>query len=330
MPRSPRVHVQERPLMELCNRTVQGFSLLNPDGTFNALVVGALAKAQEDFPVALHGGAVMGDHWHLLASPNDVEQQAGFVGAFTRRLSILAGRRHEWQGPIFVERYKAIEIAAEEEAQARRLKYVLSNGCKEGLVSSPLEWPGVAFAEAMLGDGVLKGLWIDRNALYEARRRGEVVSELDYAEEVEVVLEPLPCWAHLSRDAYSRAVRGLIDRIEAETAASHAVDGTRPAGAEAVRAADPWMRRKLEKVPAASVLAASAGMWKVLLDGYRDRVTAYRAASERFRSGLRDTVFPPNCFPPALPFVSAGASPGVPAYPEKSMDLSSGPRPEPD
>ena len=320
MPRSPRVHVQERPLMDICNRTVQGLSLLSPDGTFNALVVGALAKAQEDFPVALHGGAMMGDHWHLLITPDDVEQQAGFVGAFTRRLSLIAGRRHDWQGPIFVERYKALEVSAEDEAQVRRLKYVLSNGCKEGLVSSPLEWPGVPFAAAMLGDRVLKGLWIDREALYEARRRGEQVSELDFAEEVEVVLEPLPCWAHLSRDAYGRAVRELIDGIEAETAASHAVEGTSPAGAEAVRSANPWTRRTLEKVVASSVSAASTGMWKALLDGYQDRVTAYRVASERFRSGLRDTVFPPNCFPPALPFVPAGSSPGVPAYPEDGTD----------
>ena len=139
MARSPRVHVQERPLMDICNRTVQGLSLLNPDGTFNALVVGALAQAQQDFPVALHAGAMLGNHFHLLITPDDVEQQAGFIGSFTRRLSLLAARRHEWQGPIFVERYKAIEIAAEEKAQARRLKYVLSNGCKEGLVTSKFQ-----------------------------------------------------------------------------------------------------------------------------------------------------------------------------------------------
>ena len=312
--------------MDLCNRTVQGFSLLRPDGTFNALVVGALAKAQEDFPVALHGGAVLSDHWHLLVTPDDVEQQAGFVGAFTRRLSLIAGRRHDWQGPIFVERYKAIEISAEEKAQAGRLKYVLSNGCKEGLVASPLDWPGVSFAEALVGERVLKGVWIDRDGLYEARRRGEEVSEMDFAEEVELVLEPLPCWAHLPAAAYRESVQGLIDQIEKETAAMHAVDGTRPAGAEAVMSADPWTRRKLEKTVVSRVLAASAAAWKVLLDGYRDRVAAYRLASERLRSGLRNTVFPPNCFPPALPFVPASFSSGVPACPEEWV----GPRPRMD
>ena len=330
MARSPRVHVQKRPLMDVCNRTVQGLSLLRPDATFNALVVGALAKAQEDFPVALHAGAVMGNHWHLLMTPEDVEQQAGFVGSFTRRLSLIAGRRHDWQGPIFVERYQAIEISAEEEAQARRLKYVLANGCKEGLVASPIDWPGVPFARALLGDRVLKGVWIDRDALYEARRRGEVVSEMDFADEVEVVLEPLPCWAHLSPEGYGQAVRGLIDRVEEETAAMHAVDGTRPAGAAAVMSADPWTRRRLERAPVSSVLAASARMWKELLDGYRARVATYRTASERLRSGVRNTVFPPNCFPPALPFVPASPSSGVPAYPEERVDGPSEAHPGPD
>ena len=327
MARSPRVHVQDRPLMEICNRTVQGLSLLHPDDTFNALVVGALAKAQADFPVALHAGAVTNNHFHLLLSPDDVEQQAGFIGSFTRRLSWLAARRHGWQGPIFVERYKALEISAEEEAQARRLSYVLSNGCKEGLVASPLDWPGVSFASALIGDRVLKGLWIDREALYEARRRGERVSESDFAEEVEVTLEPLPCWVHMSPQEARQAVHGVIDQIVEATAAMHAVDGTRPAGAAAVVSADPWVRRKLEKVPVSSVLAASAKMWKLLLDGYRARVATYRAASDRFRSGVRNTVFPPNCFPPALPFVPS--SPGVPAYPEESMIGLSGTRLDP-
>ena len=324
MARSPRVHVQDRPLMDVCNRTVQGLSLLNPDGTFNALVVGALAETQRDFPVALHAGAVMGNHWHLLITPADVEQQAGFVGSFTRRLSLLAARRHDWQGPIFVERYKAIEISAEEEAQARRLKYVLSNGCKEGLVASPFDWPGVPFASALLGDRVLKGAWIDRQGLYEARRRGEEVSETDFAEEVEVVLEPLPCWAHLSPEGYGQAVHGLIESIEEETASMHAVDGTRPAGATAVMSANPWTRHALDKTSVASVLASSTKMWKVLLDGYRARVASYRVASERFRSGARNTVFPPNCFPPALPAVPATSSPSVPAYPEEPVNGPSG------
>lgn len=325
MARSPRAHVQERPLMDICNRTVQGFSLLRPDGRFNALVVGALAKAQEDFPVALHGGAMMNDHWHLLLTPDDLEQQSGFVGAFTRRLSLIAGRRHDWQGPIFVERYRAIEVSAEEEAQVRRLKYVLANGCKEGLVESPLDWPGVPFARALVGDRVLKGLWIDRDAFYEARRRGEEVSEMDFAEEVEVVLEPLPCWSHLSEESCRESVQGLIDVIIEETAAMHRVDGTRPAGAEAVKSADLWVRRKVERTGVSKVLAVSVETWKVLLDGYRDRVAAYRLASERFRSGLRNTVFPPNCFPPALPFV-----PGVPAYPEDPTYSELGPVPGPD
>ena len=322
MPRLPRVHIQKRPLMELGNRVCQGFDLLDLDADFTASVVGILAKAQMLFGMELHGGAVMSDHFHLIASPEDVEQQAAFMGFFTRRLSQLAGRRHDWDGSMFPQRYNAMEISSEPAAQAARLKYVLSNGCKEGLVASPLEWPGVPFADAMVGDGVLKGTWVDREALYEARRRGEVVSEEDFAEEVELVLSPLPCWAHMSTRAYGAVARSLIDAIERETAAMHEADGTRPVGprrlleAQGRRGLRP---RKLERRPCPWIFGRSLEVVQALMEGLKQKVVAYRTASELLRSGFRQVRFPENCFPPALPFVPYAGVPvsGVPGRPEK-------------
>lgn len=312
MPRPPRLHVQNRPLMELCNRVCLGFDLLAPDDTFNALVVGALAKAQERYPVAIHAGQVLSDHFHLLISPTDVEEQAGFMAVFTRHLSMIAGRRHGHLGPLFTERYRATEVVDVEAAQVARLKYVLGNGCKEGLVASPLEWPGVPFAGAMSSGEPLKGIWVDREALHMARRRGELVDELDFAEEVELVLEPLPCWAHLSRREHAEAVRGVIHAVEQETAAMHQVDGTLPAGRERVKKANPWTPRPLERRPCPWIYGVSKERVRELLKALAAKVAEYREASARLRSGDRLVVFPPNCFPPALSFVPLSPVPGVP------------------
>lgn len=328
MPRLPRLHVQDRPLMELCNRVCQGFALLRPDEDFNALVIGALAKAQELFPVAVHGGQILSTHLHLLCSPADVEQQAGFMAFFTRHLSMIAAGRHDWQGSMFPQRYSALEISPEESAQVERLKYVLSNGCKEGLVASPLEWPGVGFAAALVGGGRLKGVWVNRAALYAARRRGEDVSERDFAEPVELVLSPLPCWAHLGRRRYRGAVAGLIREIEKETAGMHRAAGTLPAGAAAVQRARPLSPRPLERTPGRWVYARSLEVVSELLEGLKQKVVSYRAAADLLRSGLRQTVFPPNCFPPALPFEpSTVSSVSVPSV--SVPGDSTGPSPPP-
>ena len=56
MPRLPRVHLQERPLMEFGNRVCQGFDLLDLDEDFSAEVVGILAKAQQLVPMRVQAG----------------------------------------------------------------------------------------------------------------------------------------------------------------------------------------------------------------------------------------------------------------------------------
>ena len=54
-----------------------------------------------------------------------------------------------------------------------RLYYLLSNSCKEGLVGSPLQWPGVSAAAALYrGEWTMRGIWYDRTAEHADRLRG--------------------------------------------------------------------------------------------------------------------------------------------------------------
>ena len=310
MGRDPRVHIQEQPLMEFTNRVFQGCCLIDQDEFFQREVIGFLYLAKKLFPMKLHSGVIAGNHFHLKGSPEDVQQQADFLGYFTRLLSMAIKRRHpEWEGPVFPQRYKGMEVSAETEAQCARMHYFLSNMCKEGLVSSPLEWPGAPFAEALMNGGVLKGVVVDRDALYKARRRGEEVTEQDFAEEVELLLDPLPCFAHLTREEYEDAMKAMIRRVEKETAAMHAVDGTRSLGVEGVKIVDPMKRRKLERSPRPKVYAFEQDVREKLYEGLRLIITAYREAAEKLRDGHLKVRFPPNCFPSALPFVARDSAP---------------------
>jgi hypothetical protein len=83
-----------------------------------------------------------------------------------------AGRLHGWEDKIWSRRYQAIVVSPEEAAQIERLGYVLSNGCKEGPVARPQDWPGVHSARALVQGAALTGTWFDRTQEYAARRRG--------------------------------------------------------------------------------------------------------------------------------------------------------------
>jgi len=62
------------------------------------------------------------------------------------------------------------------------------------------------------------GVWYNRTALYEARRRGERVDLEDFAEPETVHLSPLPCWQGLSEDEIRDHLAALLETIERENA----------------------------------------------------------------------------------------------------------------
>jgi hypothetical protein len=98
----------------------------------------------------------------------------------------------DWPDGIWSSRYRAIVVSQEEAAQIERLRYVLSNGCKEGLVGRPQDWPGVHAVRALVADEAVEGYWFSRTQEYAARRRGEDFNRLQYATRETVTLTPLP------------------------------------------------------------------------------------------------------------------------------------------
>ena len=91
------------------------------------------------------------------------------------------GRIREWSGTLWHRRYDAIVVSDEPEAQWQRLRYVLSHGAKEGLVESPLDWPGVHAAKPLIHGEPLAGTWFNRSKEWAARNRGLNVSPADFA-----------------------------------------------------------------------------------------------------------------------------------------------------
>ena len=201
-------------------------------------------------------------------------------------------------------RYTSIPVSDEPEAQIARLRYLLANSAKEGLVLSPLDWPGVHCAKALMRGTPLQGVWIDRTAFHEARKRGDDAKLSDFEEELELHFQPLPCWSHLDEGAWRDEVAELVRDIEAETLDMHRQNGTVPLGATAVLRAHQHQRPGREnRSPKPRFHARLKIVREAMEAAYAAFVESYAAAASRLRQGDSRPRFPPNCFPPGLPFV---------------------------
>lgn len=308
MGRIPRTIPHPKALVEITQRTLQGRFFFRPSAELRSVVVGVLARAQERTGVAVHGVAFLSNHYHLLITVDTTEQLVAFMQFVGTNLSKEIGALVDWPGSLFDGRYDSVPISREEPAQVARLRYLLSQGCKEGLVASPLDWPGVHSARASLEGRTMKGRWVDRSAFHLARARGRRIDGRrvrpdDFAEEVELELSPLPCWASLDAAEYRARQASMVREIEEETLARHRRDGTRPVGVGALRRRHPHFRSGLEaKRSRPRFHAWNPSERRRLHDGLREFVRAYRQAASELQRGNTRARFPPDCFPPGLPY----------------------------
>jgi len=291
-------------VVEITCRTVQGRFLLKPSRELNETVVGVVARAARTFPVEVHGIAVLSNHMHLLVSVSDARRLAEFMAYVNGNLAREAGRLYRWRHRFWARRYRAIVVSDEEAAQVARLKYLLSQGTKEGLVAQPTDWPGVHCANALLEGDPLTGVWIDRTRQCAARRAGEKFHRYTFADDETLHLSPLPCWNHLSARQYQRAVQELLTEIEDSARSRESAPGRRSRVRAVLRVHPHDSPGEIETRPAPAFHAHGREVRRQLETAYTIFVEAFRAASERLRAGDRDARFPAGSFPPALPFVA--------------------------
>ena len=195
-------------------------------------------------------------------------------------------------------------MVADEESQVNRLRYVLCQGLKEGLVDRVDRWPGVSSFRASTRGVPLGGVWHDRTAEYEAKRRGKRAqagaSERSYC----VLLSQLPALNELTDQDYRSFVRSLVHEEERAVDASRREGGKSAVlGARRVLQQDPHAAPEETKhSPAPMVHAASVAVREVFLATYRAFVDAFKAAVANLRSG-KDADFPEGAFPAPAPFV---------------------------
>ena len=291
-------------LVEVTCRTIQGRYLLRPSKELRSITLGVLARAQSLHQVDLHAFVFLSNHYHLLLSVDDALQLARFMNYLNSNLAREAGRMYDWKERFWGRRYQAIVISEEDAAQIGRLRYLLSHGCKEGLVARPRDWPGAHSVQAVLDGTTLKGWWFNRSREYAARLRGEMFHRFAYATLESIQLTPLPCWRNLPESSRRARIAEIVHQIEADTVDRHSRDGSRPLGRSAILGQDPHDRpQTIKKTPAPAFHAATKSVRKDLVEAYRWFLDAYRRAAQCLREGDSKARFPEGSFPPGLPFV---------------------------
>jgi hypothetical protein len=250
----------------------------------------------------------MSSHFHLLLSVDDADQLARFMEYLDSNLAREIKRLYDWPEHVWGRRYQAILVSEEEAAQVDRFLYILSHGVKEGLVPHTHDWPGVHCVRELLAGEPIRGLWFNRSAEYAARNRGEDFDRLKYSTEQTFELTPLPCWSHLSAEAYRERVAAIVSEIESEAATELAKSSREPLGVAAILRQHPHTRpSRTKKSPAPFYHAATKAVRKAFWHAYAAFVSAFREAADRWREGDRNARFPVGSFPPGLPFVTAEA-----------------------
>jgi hypothetical protein len=291
-------------MVEVTSRTIGGHFLLRSEPRLDSRIVGVLGRAQAYAGVEIYGVSFQSSHYHLDLGVEDADQLAAFECFAQSNLAKEVNRVHGWSDRVWARRYSAIVVSDEEVAQIARLKYLIAQGCRENLVASPRDWPGVSSTWSLYnGTMRMDGKWVDRTAMFRARQLGADVLERDFTSNETVVLSQIPAWRHLSSAQYRDRIREIVHDIERETRSRHREDGTRPLGPKRIRLASPRDRAVHPKrSPAPDFHTATREVRKALRDAYGIFVGAFVAASLRFRQGDRQVVFPEGCFPPRLPF----------------------------
>ena len=314
-------------LVEVTCRTIGARALLVPSPDprrFNEVVLGVMGRALEVSPLELCSAVWTANHYHLLCVVHDQQELSRFMHHLGCNISKeIGGRIRKLRGSFWERRYDGIVVSHEPEAQWQRLKYHLSHSVKEGLCESPLDWPGVHAAKALVHGEPLEGYWWNRSKEWAATNRGLEFGRYDFATRYLVGFAPLPAFRHLSPEDYQDRVAELIGEIEKEGERKR--DGNSVAGTEKILNQNPYEppTRKTKRSTKPLFHVASRQARDDLRQELGEYLAQYWEASEALRGGNLEAAswFPEGCYPPALAFVGPPALKRPPAPPTRRIEV---------
>jgi hypothetical protein len=289
---------------------MQGRYLLKPSPELNALILGIIGRALSLYNVRIYLFVVVSNHIHFLLSASGVSELSRFMNHINGNIAREAGRLHSWKDKFWGRRFSAIPILDDESLLARA-RYILSHGCKESLVASPSDWPGINCVHSLTSGKPLSGRWHSRTKENASRKRG-IDDESEFITPYEIPLEPLPHWAEFSEEKRKTHWIEIVAGIETETKERLKNENKSALGKSVILAQHPHDSPiSPKRSPRPFCHTVKKTLEKEYREGYRTFVDLYRKAFESLRTGKLKSLeqFPSNCYIPPFAYYRVAAAP---------------------
>lgn len=306
MPHHLRYQSTDWATHHITSRCVQGYSFLKPTQEVTAIIKGVLCYNLHRYRrvIELHHYAFLSNHFHLLMSAAKVGHMSNFLRDFKGQLAKELCRVHEWQGPIWRNRFSSEEIL-DEGALEDTFKYITQNSVKEGLVNHPREWSGAHGYHQLVQGHELRGLRVNRSQLCaelaKVKGSSDLVDERDFTTEYTARLTPPPMWQSDHEDAYQDRCKRL-----SEVAIKEAVE-KRASGAMGMKKVlnqTVLTRRVIKRSPRPLCRTKCAERLKAFKAAYLTFKVQYQEASATLRDAISQGIehirirFPEGGVPP--------------------------------
>jgi len=281
-------------------RNLMGYLLMKPTKRINGLIAGCLAKSinhakqRRGEVIKIHAFAFVSNHYHMIISSKSQRDLSSFMSHFNGCLGKELAIEHDLHGKIWHSRYKSSPIL-DPEALEDRYRYLLAHSVKEDLVTHPKDWPGLHAYKQLCLRQELKGIWVDRTALYIAKQRMNLKmnqgqptpTEADFTTELTVALDgPPSMWEHLTDEEY----RVLCERLVSEVVAEHRERRRRERkgvlGVQRILSQPIFEKRFTKRSPCPLCHTKLIELFREYKTAYWSFVGQFRAASYELRDAL--------------------------------------------
>jgi len=264
-----------------------------------ACLLGVLARCLVLFEVQLHAFVFLSNHGHVLASVANAWHATSFVRHFKSRTAVEVQRLTGWNKQVWVERTRPVPIL-DDLASIDRLRYVFSNGVKEGLVDHPLEWPGASSASALLEGTPIVAPPFHRRPKSRRLPANAAREQTDDTPQL-VQLAPLPVWAGCSPQLRQSLVRELVVNVVERAVIDRA--GRPSLGQRKILDADPFAPKELEERPPPIAHYTDVRAFHAFKAERAAFSASFRGAGSRLRDTPPPVEFPAGAFLPSQGFV---------------------------
>ena len=259
----------------------------------NSIIGAWLAKAVAFYKAEFYGCICMSDHIHLLVRvpSGKLSDFAGyFNGNVAKALNRKFGRTHQF----WARRY-SLEPVLDDDALLERLIYMMANPSKANLVSTIQHWPGFNTACMLLEAKQLSFTFFNRTKWWRAKRPENISP---FLEVVTLKQHVLPCFKDQQHQSSTLVQR--LEQKEQQLSIDRKHDKKTVLGVEGLEQVSHLDRAKNPKHTSQPLCHASTKQRrKEFLDLWRVFLEERKIASEKYRDGDVDVVFPWGAFAPS-------------------------------